>query len=101
MRGDTRIDELVQSVTLYAPRPIVFHGTVLPFIFLYSIWLYIWMYVYGFHEFSEAGFVGIAVVGILQILSCLCCYWSVHIQCFLTCRKVINLVNALCNLSLS
>lgn len=94
MTVDHRIDELVQSVSLYAPRPIVLHGTVLPYIFLYSIWLYTWMGVYGFQDFSEAGFVGIAGIGILQILSCLCCYWSVHIQCFLTCKKVIYLFYA-------
>lgn len=85
---DFQVDELVQRVSLHSPRPVICHGTVLPFIFLYAAWSYTWLFVYGFDEFSEAGFVGIAVVGIFQILSCLCCYWSVHVQCFLTCSKV-------------
>lgn len=88
MAVDFRIDDLVQSVSLYSPQPILLHGTVLPFLVIYTSWLYTWFFIYGFDEFNEAGYLGIAVVGILQILSCLCCYWSVHIQCFLTCTKV-------------
>ena len=29
-------DELVQSVTLYTQRPLVFHGYLFPFVFLYA-----------------------------------------------------------------
>lgn len=88
MAVDFSVDDLVQRVSLYGSRSVIFHGTVLPFICFYSVWLYTWLILYGFDEFNEAGFVGIAVIGIVQILSCLCCYWSVHIQCFLTCNKV-------------
>ncbi|XP_054281923.1 endoplasmic reticulum transmembrane helix translocase [Macrosteles quadrilineatus] len=87
MPQDLKVDDLVQSVSLYSPRPIIFNGTVLPFLFMYATWLYTWVFVYGIDEFSEAGFVGIVVVSLTQILSCLCCYWSVHVQCFLTCKK--------------
>lgn len=90
MAVGTRIDELVQSVTLYTARPLVTHGTILPFIFLYLSWLYVWIFVYGIEDFNEAGFVGMGVIGLLQIFSCLCCYWSVHVQCLLTCRKARN-----------
>lgn len=83
-----RIDELVERVSLHVPRPAIFHGTVFPFIIVYGTWAYIWYFVYGTEEFSEAGLVGVAVIGLIQILSCLCCYWSVHVQCFLTCRSV-------------
>lgn len=85
-----RIDELVERVSLHIPRPGIFHGTVFPFIIIYGTWTYIWLFVYGIEEFSEAGFVGVAVIGLIQILSCLCCYWSVHVQCFLTCRSESN-----------
>lgn len=85
-----RIDELVERVSLHVPRPAIFHGTVFPFIIIYGTWTYIWLFVYGIDEFSEAGFVGVAVIGLIQILSCLCCYWSVHVQCFLTCRSESN-----------
>ncbi|KAK9509934.1 hypothetical protein O3M35_004821 [Rhynocoris fuscipes] len=82
-----RVDDLVQSVTLHKLRPIIFHGTIFPFIFPYLGWFYCWIFVYGMEEFSEAGFVGTAVIAVVQILSCLCCYWSVHVQSFLTCKK--------------
>lgn len=85
-----RIDDLVQSVSLHKLRPIIFHGTIFPFIFPYLGWFYCWLFVYGMDEFSEAGFVGTAGIAVVQILSCLCCYWSVHVQSFLTCKKVSN-----------
>lgn len=88
MVSETRIDELVQSVSLHIPRQLIFHGYILPFIFLYGTWIYVWFFIYGIQEFYEAGLIGVAVIGLLQILSCLCCHWSVHVQCFLTCRKV-------------
>lgn len=83
-----KLDDLVQSVTLYTTKATVFHGYVLPFIFVYPIWIYIWLGLYGFYEFYEGGFVGLAGIAFVQILSCLCCYWSVHINCLLTCKYV-------------
>ncbi|XP_014248096.1 manganese-transporting ATPase 13A1 [Cimex lectularius] len=82
-----RVDDLVQNVTLYKLRPIIFHGTMFPFIIPYLAWFYCWLFVYGLEEFSEAGFVGTAVIAVLQVLCCLCCYWSVHVQTFLNCKK--------------
>ncbi|XP_075212224.1 endoplasmic reticulum transmembrane helix translocase [Lycorma delicatula] len=90
MAVGARIDDLVQSVSLYTARPLFTHGTILPFIFLYLSWLYVWIFVCGIEDFNEAGFVGMGLIGLLQIFSCLCCYWSVHVQCFLTCRKASN-----------
>ena len=62
-----RIDELVERVSLHIPRPGIFHGTVFPFIIIYGTWTYIWLFVYGIEEFSEAGFVGVAVIGLSLI----------------------------------
>ncbi|XP_066909536.1 endoplasmic reticulum transmembrane helix translocase [Halyomorpha halys] len=84
----TRIDELVQSVTLYKLRPVILQGTIWPFIIPYLAVWYCWFFIYDSDEFTEAGFVGTAVIAVAQILSCLCCYWSVHVQSFLTCKKV-------------
>ncbi|KAJ8952493.1 hypothetical protein NQ318_003289 [Aromia moschata] len=50
-------------------------------------WLYGWIGIYGFSDHYEGGFVGLAVIGCLQVLCCLACYWSVHINCFCTCKK--------------
>ncbi|KAJ7372377.1 hypothetical protein OS493_019827 [Desmophyllum pertusum] len=56
-----------------------------PFIPLYLTWLYFWTVVYGVTDYFEAGLIALAVVGILQILSCLFCHWSVHVRCLFTC----------------
>ncbi|KAL1123867.1 hypothetical protein AAG570_001637 [Ranatra chinensis] len=81
------VDELVQSVTLHRVRPLFFQGTIFPFVVPYLAWFYCWFFVYGFEEFSEGGFIGTAVIALLQVLACLGCYWSVHVQCFLTCSR--------------
>ncbi|KAK3922402.1 Manganese-transporting ATPase 13A1 [Frankliniella fusca] len=82
------VDELVQSVTLHKPRPLLLHGYVFPFLVLYPAWLYGWLFVYGVSDHVEAGFTGLAGLGVLQVLICLCCHWSVHVRCFLTCGSV-------------
>lgn len=82
------VDDLVKSVSLYKVRPLIFHGTILPFVIPYFIWFYLWLFVYGWENFKDAGFVGTCVIAVFQILTCLACYWSVHVQCFLTCKKV-------------
>lgn len=82
------LDDLVQYTQLYKPVPTVLQGTVLPFMLIYAILFYLWIFVYGVEEHYEAGFVFIAVVAVLQILICLCCYWSVHVECFLSCVAV-------------
>lgn len=89
MTISNKLDELVDHVSLYTSMRLLFHGYVLPFILLYAGWVYAWICLYDFWEFYEAGMIGLAAIGCLQILLCLCCHWSVHIQCFLTCRKVI------------
>ncbi|KAI4466177.1 cation-transporting atpase-related [Holotrichia oblita] len=87
MTATAQLDELVQSVTLYTFNSPFFHGYILPFIVLYVSWLYCWCGVYGFFEFYEGGWVGLGVIACLQILCSLCCYWSVHINCLLSCKK--------------
>ena len=82
------VDDLVQSVTLHTPRPLLLHGYVFPFLILYPAWLYGWLFVYGVGEHLEAGFTGLAALGVLQVLISLCCHWSVHVRCFLTCGSV-------------
>ncbi|KAG5676251.1 hypothetical protein PVAND_006100 [Polypedilum vanderplanki] len=83
-----RIDELIQSISLHVPNPIIFHGTIFPFVFLYALWIYLWINVYGFEEYYEAGFIVIVGIAFVQILTCLCCFWSVHFRAFTSCRKV-------------
>ncbi|CAG5056592.1 unnamed protein product [Parnassius apollo] len=88
------LDDLVQYTQLFKPIATVLQGTVLPFLIIYPIIFYFWIFVYGFEENFEAGFVTVAVVAVIQILICLCCYWSVHIQCFLSCTAVKDPIQA-------
>lgn len=83
----TKLDDLVQSVTLYKFNKTILHLDILPFVLIYSIWIYVWIAVYGFWDFYEGGFVGIAVIACNQILCCLGCFWSVHVNCFMKCLK--------------
>lgn len=82
------IDDLVHSIGLYVPRPLILHGYIFPFLFAYAGWLWYWVYIYGLDEYFEAGMIVLASLGCLQILTCLFCHWSVHIRCILTCSKV-------------
>ena len=85
--------EDIAHISLYLPIPVIFHGYVIPFVFLYSFVFYIWLTFWGFNEYFEVGLILLAVVGCIQILTCLFCHWFVFIKCLLTCRKVyINLL---------
>ncbi|XP_068689455.1 endoplasmic reticulum transmembrane helix translocase-like [Montipora foliosa] len=79
------LNEEIEYVKLYRIRPVLLHLYLLPFIPIYVAWLYFWTVVYGVNEYFEAGLIALAVVGLLQILSCLFCHWSVHVRCFFTC----------------
>lgn len=81
------IDDLVQSVGLYVPRPLILHGYIFPFVALYSVWGWSWVMVYGVDDYYEAGLIVLAAIGCLQVLTCLFCHWSVHVRCILTCKK--------------
>lgn len=95
MAAESLNDEL-EYVKLYRIRPLLLHLYLGPFIPLYLTWLYFWTVVYGVTDYFEAGLIALAVVGILQILSCLFCHWSVHVRCLFTCSTVrIPLINNL------
>uniref|UniRef100_A0A6M2DGQ8 Putative p-type atpase n=1 Tax=Xenopsylla cheopis TaxID=163159 RepID=A0A6M2DGQ8_XENCH len=87
-KPNVRIDDLVHYVKLYQPLPIYLQGNLLPFIVIYIVLFYLWIFVYGFTEYNEAGWLCLGIVGCVQILVSLCCYWTVHVQCFLACRSV-------------
>lgn len=83
-----RLDELVQKVSLHTPLPVIIHGYSFPFIILYGVWFYLWVFVYGVEEFQEAGWIALAGIGLVQVLVSLSCYWSVHVRTFLTCSNI-------------
>ena len=77
----------IQSLTLYNIRPLLFHGYIFPFVFLYSGWLYGWI-IYGVADYWEPGLIVLASIGLLQILTSLFCLWFVQVRCLLTAGKV-------------
>ncbi|XP_013793364.1 manganese-transporting ATPase 13A1-like [Limulus polyphemus] len=81
------VDELVKSVSLHNYRHILLHGYTGPFIVFYLVWFYMWAAIYGINENFEAGMIALACMGLIQILTCLFCQWSVHIRCLLGCSK--------------
>ena len=82
------LDDLVNYVSLHTQNSILFSGIVLPFSILYICVFYIWIMVYGVDAYYEAGIVAICILVFLHVITCLCCFWSVHVQTFLNCRKV-------------
>lgn len=88
MTTKPKLDELIQYVAFYTQLRTLFHLYTLPFIFMYIGWIYGWCGIYGFDEHYEGGFLGLAIIGCIQILCCLGCYWSVHVNSFFTCKKV-------------
>lgn len=82
------LDQNVQSISLHKSLPIVLHGYIWPFMVLYTIWLYLWLAVFGIDDYYEPGLIALAIIGVIQILVCLSCYWSVHIRAVLATLKV-------------
>lgn len=87
-KNNIKLDDLVHYVKLYQPLPLYLQGNLLPFIVIYIVLFYLWIFVYGFTEYNEAGWLCLGIIGCVQILVSLCCYWTVHVQCFLACRPV-------------
>lgn len=79
------IDNLIDSVSLYVPRHIVFHGAIFPFVVLYASWTCACVYA---DELTDLYFIGIFAIGVAQALCSLCCYWSVSFRCLLSCQCV-------------
>lgn len=82
------VDDLVHSANLYIPRHLLLHGYILPFLILYGLWSYCWLAIFETDFHFEVGYICLAVVGLLQLLTVLCCHWSVHVKCALTCKYV-------------
>lgn len=90
-----RLSEDVEYISLHKPLPFVLQGYVWPFVLLYTALLAVWVGVYGFLEYTEAFLIGFAIIGGLNIITCLFGVWSVHVRCALTCTKVFFLSTAL------
>ncbi|XGW25715.1 hypothetical protein V3C99_006823 [Haemonchus contortus] len=79
------VDALVESVTTYRSRPLWAHLYAAPFGVLYASWFYVWLSVYGADEYYELGFIGAAIICLIQALIILFCHWFVGVKCALSC----------------
>lgn len=84
------IDDLVHYVTLHKVLPLALRAIVWPFVAFYFIMFGI-IYQTDVENY-EFGFIALAFGAVLNILTVLCCYWSVHIAAFLNCRKVTAII---------
>lgn len=82
------IDSLVESVLPLSDKNPLLHAYAAPFAVLYAVVFYFWVNVYGFSDHFEAGCIGVAIVGLIQVISVLLCHWFVSIKCLFTYSKV-------------
>lgn len=86
-----KIDELVDHVVYYNPKPLLAHGYMSPFIAIYLILGGLLFSRYqtavDVDEYSDI-FIAVSVSVVLQILVLLSSLWSVHCRCFLAFSKV-------------
>ncbi|KRX49113.1 putative cation-transporting ATPase 13A1 [Trichinella murrelli] len=80
-------DELVDHVRLYNPKPLLLHGYIAPFILAYGTSFFLWSVIYGFFEYFELFCIVFSVIGFLQIIVVLLCFWSISARCLLTCSE--------------
>eukprot|EP00112_Aurelia_sp_Birch-Aquarium-sp1_P014323 Seg3082.2 transcript_id=Seg3082.2/GoldUCD/mRNA.D3Y31 product="Manganese-transporting ATPase 13A1" protein_id=Seg3082.2/GoldUCD/D3Y31 len=81
------LNKEIDYIRWYRRKEIIFHGYVFPFIIIYGAVFYAWLVVYGALDHFELGCIALAVTGVIQVLTCLSCHWSVHVRCALTCTS--------------
>uniref|UniRef100_A0A0K2ULY2 ATPase type 13A1 [Nasonia vitripennis] n=1 Tax=Lepeophtheirus salmonis TaxID=72036 RepID=A0A0K2ULY2_LEPSM len=81
-------DTLISSISLYKGVHWSLHLNVLPFLCIYSGWMWVWAFYLGIQENFELGMIGFSCIGGIQLLLCLFCQWSVHVMAFVTSKGV-------------
>ena len=79
------LNDEIQSITLYNIRHTALHGYVMPFVIIYTCWLYTFTFHY---EMNEYAFISLAGLGLCHILVSLFSLWFVHVYCLLACNEV-------------
>ena len=82
------VNKEIEYIRWYRRKKLIFHGYVFPFIIIYGAVFYTWLVVYGALAHFELGCIALAVTGVIQVLTCLSCHWSVHVRCAFTCTSV-------------
>ena len=85
-----RINDEIERIRPYKFRPFYLHLNIAPFFLAYAIWWITWTVHFGVDEYPEIGLIVTAIIGILQIVTCLFCYWFVEFRCLMQCARVDN-----------
>ncbi|XP_074654024.1 endoplasmic reticulum transmembrane helix translocase-like [Tubulanus polymorphus] len=80
----------IQRLSLHNFRHVALHGYIGPFVIIYCTWFYLWCFVYGVFDYQEAGLISLAIIGLVQILVSLFCFWFVEFRVLLSCSRVKN-----------
>ena len=78
----------VKKSSLHTLAPLWMRLNVTPFVLLYCVCL--WGYLFKYEEWGDYPMFAVPAVVLLHLLSILACYWSVHIRTFFTCRSTKN-----------
>ena len=87
-KPEMAVNKEIEYIRWYRRKKLIFHGYVFPFIIIYGAVFYTWLVVYGALDHFELGCIALAVTGVIQVLTCLSCHWSVHVRCAFTCTSV-------------
>lgn len=86
--NENSVNEEIQSIKPYRFRPMLLHLNILPFLIAYLVWFYVWTVQFGVDEFPELGMIVTAVIAMLQVVTCLFCYWFVEFRVLMQCSRV-------------
>jgi hypothetical protein len=93
-RPKTSYSDEIQSINPLRFRHFLLHLNIGPFFLAYLVWLIIWTQHFGVSDYPELGMVVTIVIGILQVVVCLFCYWFVEFRVLMQCIKVKDALKA-------
>ena len=82
------LNDEIETIKPYRFRHFLLHLNILPFFLAYAIWFGVWTQHFGVEEYPELGLIITAVIAILQVVTCLFCYWFVEFRVLMQCNRV-------------
>ncbi len=88
--SNTNVNEEIESIKPYVIRPFLLHLNIGPFFLAYLVWFAVWIQQFGIDDYPELGLIVTACIAILQVVTCLFCYWFVEFRVLMQCNRVAN-----------
>ena len=85
-----QLNDEIESIKPYKFRPFFLHFNILPFFIGYITWFTVWTSYFGIEQYPELGLIVTACIAILQVVTCLFCYWFVEFRVLMQCTRVDN-----------